>query len=431
MKTPFIATLGILLCFLATVTSLAQDEKNDPRAVREWTSSAGSSLKASWDGMEGSTVLLKQGDRIRRVPLSKLSPADQEFVKTHRTAIEEGGKNSPPVDLEGVTVTPGEISEEIKCKRKSEWSYYLYLPKRFDKTRDWPVLFVMDPGGGRAKTLARYEAGAERCGMVLAVSKQCRNSFEQASEAMLSMVNDVRDRLPVSKNLTFASGHSGGARMAFSLAAEEGRNCAGVLACAAGASSTKGKINRKTTVYSLVGTNDFNRWDVVLTHERYSDKTNKMRWFPGNHDWAGQKLIADGMAYLYGVALKNATSPDEAECHRFADSVWKSFVDESDRGRQYEWCLFLKDFPCPPGLRKSVNEMHDQLSKDTVANLHIEGEAELDRFARKYYSDNIDSYKTDEGDPRRERAALSLMERYNTTSWKDVFKRIGEPCKKP
>ena len=48
----------------------------------------------------------------------------------------------------GIDAKPGSISPEIKCVKDEEWSYHVYLPKEFHTGRQWPVCFIMSPGGG-------------------------------------------------------------------------------------------------------------------------------------------------------------------------------------------------------------------------------------------------------------------------------------------
>ncbi|MCX7010390.1 MAG: hypothetical protein NTY53_24645, partial [Kiritimatiellaeota bacterium] len=132
---------------------------------------------------------------------------------------------------------PGVVSGEIKAQQKPDYSYVLYLPKAFNSQRAWPVMFVMSPGGGSKGTLSRYVAGAELNGWILACSVQSKNGNELSGEAVNAMVTDVCTRLPVDRARLYASGFSGGARMAFWFGSQKPARypLAGVLACGAGA----------------------------------------------------------------------------------------------------------------------------------------------------------------------------------------------------
>jgi hypothetical protein len=53
------------------------------------------------------------------------------------------------------TPVPGQKSAIITCQKQEKFSYIMYFPKSYDPARShkWPVMFVLSPGGGSARTL--------------------------------------------------------------------------------------------------------------------------------------------------------------------------------------------------------------------------------------------------------------------------------------
>lgn len=157
---------------------------------------------------------------------------------------------------------------------------------------------------------------------------ESKNNFWESDQAIEAMVDDVYERLPVAENLAFATGMSGGSRMAYLLAERE-RNIAGVLACGSGSGVYVGedefrdaKLRRSTYVYSLMGTNCFNRTGAFQSHDEFPDEY-RLRFFPGKHDWAGADLIEEGMARVLGAGLADYDGEDAEEMRSdYAKTMW-------------------------------------------------------------------------------------------------------------
>jgi len=264
--------------------------------VRVWTSTAGTTLEAKLIATKQGYARLERTDgSLLTIQLDQLSFEDQDYVDV---VTEVRGAT----EIEGIAAQPGKLSERINCITDPKWNYYLYLPKDFHDAREWPVWFIMSPGGGgNSGTLNRYIKGAEQLGCILALSVESKNGFDGAAEATQAMVDDIYNRLPVARNLGFASGMSGGSREAYYLAEQE-ENIAGILACGSGSGvyPPAGKfrsanLRSSTYVYSLIGANGFNRTGAFKSHDSFPDHY-RLRFFPGSHTWAGEKLIAEGMA---------------------------------------------------------------------------------------------------------------------------------------
>ena len=423
-------SLLLLIAVLTGVLTLP-GRTQEAEELRLWKSRVGSELRAKAVKIEGDNVILEELTGKRRtVAIDKLSDEDQEYLREHPTLGSEDADQFAGGDLdleplEAPLPERGSISEEISCENRTSWSYYLYLPETYTTKRKWPVMYVMDPGGGSSGSLKRYVEGGRRNQFVLAMSKQSRNYFDKSSDAVNAMVKDVEKRVSIDGKRRYASGNSGGARMAYWLAGKH--TCAGLLPCSAG-----GSARSKTIVYSLLGTNDFNRWGIMSSHERMRNRHNQVRFFPGNHDWAKSELIAEGMSYLNGKFLQSQ-SKMEADQRAFARAVWETVDADADPGRAFEWAdFFANDFPGAPEMKAEASKVFSTLERDSRAELHARGKREVERFAKKHFATGDPSdYLRDTEVPSRDRAAMKLAEEYASTPWGAVFQRIGKPCVQP
>lgn len=416
----------ILAClFVAFVSATARGQ--DEEEWRTWTSKAGTTIEASVVSIDGDSVTLKRKDdgNPLTVKIDQLSDEDRTFL--------EDSQKPPATSVPGIDAEPGLASGPIACG-DGAWNYHLYLPKAFNTGKKWPVWFIMSPGGGSGGgAMDRYLDGAELFGCIVALSVESKNGFDDSEVAMEAMVKHVFENLPVYDELGFSSGFSGGSRMAF-LLAERDKRISGVLACGSGDGVyQKGeefrpaRLRKSTYVYSLIGTNCFNRSGAVTTHRRLSDD-NRLRFFPGGHDWANATLISEGMARVLGEALKQRKSDEyEAERNQFAKAM-SSWMDDMIRNEPWEaafWAGFLADFPGPPEVSEHAATVAADLKSDPRVAKAAAAEKDIAKFVEKHYDKHI---SVDEGkvpDPAREEEATKLSEEYKGLPHAYLLRKLG------
>jgi len=399
--------------------------------MRTWTSTSGSKIEAKLAGVAGNLVTLENAEgRTMRVQLHQLSVADQVYVAN---PPEERGSPS----VEGIDAQPGRISPRIVCQTDANWSYHVYLPKEFHDGREWPVWFIMSPGGGKnGKALKRYIKGAEALGCVLALSVESKNGFENTHKAVHAMVADVRQRFPVIDGLSFSSGFSGGSRMAYYLA-EKDKNIQGILACGSGSGVylpndefRPARLRSSTYVYSLVGARCFNRTGAFSSHLEFPDHY-RLHFFPGNHDWAGGALIRLGMTRVLGEALKQSALPEArklrgrylASCRELVDGL-----EETEPWEAWIWAEFLSGFPGPPALQMEYRKKKAALEAQPQVKLAREAEKDIRTLCRKFYKDVF--YTQDQKpNAKREEMANRMADAYASIPHGELIRALGSPAK--
>jgi len=340
------------------------------------------------------------------------------------------------VKVEGINAVPGKISKAISCNN-SEWSYHVYLPKHFHIGKEWPVWFVMSPSGGKSgKALQRYIPGAELTGSILVIPVESKNHFYQSQDVVKKVAQDVYKRLPVKRGFAFASGMSGGSRMSF-LLSEMDKNVVGVLACGSGdgvylddKTFRQANLRPDTIVYSLVGTNCFNRTGAFESHQNWATDY-RLRYFIGNHDWANSKLVTEGMAHLMGQVIKSKGHLLAYEYeHLKSLKILTEKLKSSEPWEASHLCkvgLALDD-RFDNGYFVKTDAVLKKLPNVLKAQ---QAEADIMALAKKFYL----KYDYFNGDtkplPARQKYADTLEKKYTDLPHANLLKKLGAPSAGP
>src|SRR5689334_10366994 len=124
------------------------------------------------------------------------------------------------VGIAGAAELPhGQVIPDVRCVDDAAQGYALYVPSTYTADREWPVIFAFDPGGRGLNPVERYQAAAEKYGYIVAGSNNSRNgSWAVSTAAVSAMTHDVAARFNISAKREYATGMSGGARVALGVA---------------------------------------------------------------------------------------------------------------------------------------------------------------------------------------------------------------------
>ena len=126
----------------------------DPTEVRQWRSTAGTTIEASATKVEKGQVFLKASSgREFKVPMEKFTKEDRKLLSEH-FAIKEPEPGQPmssevPLVAEGLTYPIGEVSGPIDAGEGSH--YFVYVPKSLRKGRKASLMLVTGAGGGKCR----------------------------------------------------------------------------------------------------------------------------------------------------------------------------------------------------------------------------------------------------------------------------------------
>jgi dienelactone hydrolase len=214
-------------------------------------------------------------------------------------------------------VERGVVVERVTCRDAPDQSYALYLPSTYTPDRLWPILYAFDPAARGALPVGLAKAAAERRGWIVAGSHNARNGPWPAIEkAMAAMLRDTQVRFAIDARRVYATGFSGGARVAAALAASCGGCVAGVFAHGAGLPTglAVDKSGLGFAWYAAAGEEDFNYGELFRLDEelRGTPTPQRLRIFRGGHEWAPADVWDDAVDWLELRAMREGRRPPNA-----------------------------------------------------------------------------------------------------------------------
>lgn len=226
-------------------------------------------------------------------------------------------------------LVPGQIGNVV-CSSDATQSYALYLPSAYRPSRRWPIIYFFDPGGRGGRPIKLYKDIAEKYGFIFAGSNNSRNFSGDQSKAVNSIWLDTHQRLSIDEHRSYASGFSGGARVAgaMALSGAEGQ-IAGVIAHGAGYPSSRVVLKDSFHYFFAVGDQDFNWPEIMTVRRRREDAglTYRVHVFAGPHQWAPSAVMEEAVQWINLKAMQaGALTPDAP----FIDQILRQRQAEAD-----------------------------------------------------------------------------------------------------
>ena len=198
----------------------------------------------------------------------------------------------------------GEIIPEVVCTAQPRYSYALYVPTDYNPDRPTPVLYCLDPQANGLTPVRLFRDAAEQLGYIVAGSLNSRNGpWNPAADAIEAMVTDLAAHWNIDPRQSYATGFSGGARGATTLA--EAGIVRGVIACGAG--FMQGRMPEEVTFdfYGICGRDDFNRPELERL-DRVLDRlggSHHLTLFSGGHEWLPASAALPALQWLHDQRL--------------------------------------------------------------------------------------------------------------------------------
>jgi predicted esterase len=194
----------------------------------------------------------------------------------------------------------GKLIRKVVTRHDPGQSYALYLPRKYDPARKWPILYGFSPGARGVNPVYLFQAAAEKYGWIVVGSNNSRNGpWKPIAAAIDAILKDTEARLSIDKRRRYTTGFSGGARVGFHVALE--KKFAGTIPVGAGLPNGRRKFKfGKLKIFSICGTRDFNHAELLRLERRLNSKgvRNRMATFEGTHGWPGRKLCGAALRYM-------------------------------------------------------------------------------------------------------------------------------------
>jgi dienelactone hydrolase len=207
------------------------------------------------------------------------------------------------------------VQPAVKVLADASHSYALYLPSKYSTQRLWPLLLAFDPGGDGIDPVELFQPAAEKYGFILVGSNNSRN-FADPSTAIRLLWTDILTRYAIDPKRIYATGFSGGSRVAASVAIGCHRCLAGVISCGAGLPAGANLPPAETTEWFLTaGAIDFNHSEITRLADGMDAKhaATHLMFFPGPHSWMPPEVAEQALAWMQLRAMVNGTAPVNKE----------------------------------------------------------------------------------------------------------------------
>jgi dienelactone hydrolase len=223
---------------------------------------------------------------------------------------------------------------DVTCASDATQSYSLYLPSSYAPEKRRPIIYFFDPGGHGRRPVELYKDIAETYGFILAGSNNSRNFSSDQGKAVNAVWQDTHARLAIDEHRSYATGFSGGARVAgaMALSGPTGQ-VAGVIAHGAGYPGNRTSKDNLPYFFA-VGDQDFN-WPEVINIRREREEQGspyRVRVYSGRHQWAPASVMEEAMQYMNLKAMQAGNlGADEAFIDRLLEKTKAEAADAESR----------------------------------------------------------------------------------------------------
>lgn len=287
----------------------------------------------------------------------------------------------------------GQIVDKVASKRFQGQNYVIYLPRNYVPEKKWPILYCFDPDADGKVPLGLFHESAEKYGYILAGSNNVRAndpSFE-IFPSVKAIWEDTHAWFAIDEKRVYATGFSGGARIACNLGLFYKGQVTGVIGCGAGFPPDHPPArDLPFGYYGTVGNIDFNFQEMkTLDHELDSlGIPHHIETFDGRHQWAPPELCTAAIEWMEIQAMKNNVRTKE---DALVDSLFYKRTSEAqalrNQGQTYDALIHYEatvhDFQ---GLRDvSILEPKiTELRNSIAVKKYIKEQQRVDREEEEY-----------------------------------------------
>lgn len=282
-------------------------------------------------------------------------------------------------------IHPGELVT-LQVAVEEEQSYVVVLPKAYDPSRRWPVLYCMD-ARYRGELVAKvFQEAAENHGWILACSNNTASDgpVEPNIVAMRYLWYDTHSRFSIDDRRVYATGFSGLSRFLWHLPAMK-VPLAGAIGVGGGTPwRALPEFEIPFVFYGVVGTEDFN-WSEMHSLDSGLEERgvpHRLTQFEGPHSWPDPETAERAVRWMDLRAVRAGT----AKAPRHAIESWlaadierlrllnerKQFAEAGDLAdwirRDYEGLVEEIELPeIDPKRVRQAREARDHLVTEELA----------------------------------------------------------------
>lgn len=211
----------------------------------------------------------------------------------------------------------GSVIPSLPVSNTKDETFALYLPRSYEESMPQPILFIYDPMGRGKIGVQPFIEASEKYGLILVCSNDSRNApYPQNFDISNHLFNHVFSNFNINEDEMFASGFSGGSRLASAIASLTDK-FVGVIGCGAGFSGLQEHTpsTQKYAYVGLCGNLDMN-YSEMLNNQDYLNLIqfkNTLITYDDDHSWPSAEQIVRAFDWLYLQRTKNNPSQHKNE----------------------------------------------------------------------------------------------------------------------
>ena len=229
--------------------------------------------------------------------------------------------------LSAAIIPKGEIADKIPSIYDPTQTHAVYLPRNYSTDKKWPILFCYDPRGQGRVPAELFREGAERLGWIIISSNHSRSDDPTYSNLPIlnAMWNDAHRWFSLDEKRIYATGFSGGARIAWGMGYVYPKSTAGVIGVGAGNHPEKPASKETPFVwYGMSGRLDYNYLELRQLDQLFHSVgvPSRTEFYEGPHSWPSDaQYCSRAMDWMELQAMKRDRRPkDQAWIQQQFDS---------------------------------------------------------------------------------------------------------------
>jgi tetratricopeptide (TPR) repeat protein len=214
-------------------------------------------------------------------------------------------------------IPKGEIADHVQSAYDPSQTHAIYVPNSYTPEKKWPILFCYDARGRGRIPAELFQEGAERLGWIIFSSNHSRSDDPHFSNLVVlnAMWNDAHKWFSLDERRIYATGFSGGSRLAWGMGYIYPKSTAGVIGVGAGTHPER--LPSKDTPfvwYGMCGRLDFNYLEMRKLDDQLHSLgiPSRTDFYEGPHNWPPDGTYCSrAMNWMELQAMKRERRPKD------------------------------------------------------------------------------------------------------------------------
>jgi len=212
----------------------------------------------------------------------------------------------------------------------------LYLPRDFENTRTWPLIFICVENEQALQTMRSMVGAAEKSGFILAATEAMADTLSLTDKVLRinTGLEKLRAFLPLNLRRIYTSGYDMGGQLA-TLVPSLIRPVRGVLSIGSGLGTPELIGDSGTFEFvGVMGRADYQYSDMRAAEEFLDRKKirNHVFYHSGGHQWPDARYIDLGMQALTLMAMKDPGGEKDTEYVRSSYQDFRDYIGVLEAG---------------------------------------------------------------------------------------------------